>query len=51
MLDFLAFHPIFGPWSIIILECMKDVGKFVVVLSLFVVGYALMGTAMNQVII
>lgn len=32
ILDFLAFHPVFGPWAIIIGECLKDVGKFIVVL-------------------
>ena len=32
ILDFLAFHPVFGPWAIIIGECLKDVGKFMVVL-------------------
>ena len=48
VLDFLAFHPLFGPWAIIIGECLKDVGKFMVVLSLFVGGYALFGTTLNQ---
>ena len=31
ILDFLAFHPLFGPWAIIIGELLLDVGKFVVV--------------------
>ena len=48
ILDFLAFHPLFGPWAIIIGECLLDVGKFVVVLSLFVFGYAMLGSTMNQ---
>ena len=48
ILDFLAFHPLFGPWAIIIGECLLDVGKFVVVLSLFVFGYAMLGSSMNQ---
>jgi hypothetical protein len=48
ILDFLAFHPLFGPWSIIIGECLLDVGKFVVVLSLFMWGYAMLGATMNQ---
>ena len=48
ILDFLAFHPLFGPWAIIIGECLLDVGKFVVVLSLFVFGYAMLGASMNQ---
>ena len=46
--DFLAFNPLFGPWAIIIGECLKDVGKFVVVLILFLTGYALLGTTINQ---
>ena len=33
ILDFLAFHPLFGPWAIIIGECLLDVGKFVVSLN------------------
>ena len=48
ILDFLAFHPLFGPWAIIIGECLLDVGKFVVVLSLFVLGYSMLGATMNQ---
>ena len=48
ILDFLAFHPLFGPWAIIIGECLLDVGKFVVVLSLFVMGYSMLGASMNQ---
>ena len=48
ILDFLAFHPLFGPWGIIIGECLLDVGKFVVVLSLFMWGYAMLGATMNQ---
>ena len=48
LIRFLAFHPLFGPWAIIIGECLLDVGKFVVVLSLFVFGYAMLGSSMNQ---
>ena len=48
ILDFLAFHPLFGPWAIIIGECLLDVGKFVVVLSLFMWGFAMLGATMNQ---
>ena len=48
VLDFLAFHPLFGPWAIIIGECLLDVGKFVVVLSLFIMGYSMLASAMNQ---
>ena len=48
VLDFLAFHPLFGPWAIIIGECLMDVGKFVVVLALFVMGYSMLASTMNQ---
>ena len=48
VLDFLAFHPLFGPWAIIIGECLLDVGKFVVVLSLFIMGYSMLASTMNQ---
>ena len=48
VLDFLAFHPLFGPWAIIIGECLMDVGKFVVVLALFIMGYSMLAAAMNQ---
>ena len=48
ILDFLSFHPLFGPWAIIISELIMDVGKFVVVLSLFISGYSLLVTALNQ---
>ena len=37
ILDFLAFHHLFGPWAIIIGELLMDVGKFVVV-SIFYKG-------------
>ena len=29
ILDFLSFHPLFGPWGIIIGELLMDVGKVV----------------------
>ena len=48
ILDYLSFHHLFGPWAIIIGELLLDVGKFVVVLSLFMAGYALFFTALNQ---
>ena len=48
ILDFLSFHPLFGPWAIIIGELLLDVGKFVVVLSLFMFGFALFFTSLNQ---
>ena len=47
ILDFLSFHHLFGPWAIIIGELLLDVGKFVVVLSLFIIGYSLLFSSMN----
>ena len=47
ILDFLSFHHLFGPWAIIIGELLLDVGKFVVVLSLFIAGYSLLVAQMN----
>ena len=48
ILDFLSFHYLFGPWAIIIGELLLDVGKFVVVLCLFIAGYSLLASAMNM---
>ena len=48
ILDYLSFHPLFGPWAIIIGELLLDVMKFVVVLSLFMFGFALFFTSLNQ---
>lgn len=47
ILDFLSFHHLFGPWAIIIGELLLDVGKFVVVLSLFIAGFALASASLN----
>ena len=38
----------FGPWAIIIGELLLDVGKFVVILCLFIAGYSLVAASMNQ---
>ena len=35
ILDFLSFHPLFGPWGIIIGELLMDVGKFI--LNFFII--------------
>jgi len=39
ILEFLSFHHLFGPWAIIIRELMKDLMRFIVVLSIFLFGF------------
>lgn len=39
MMEFLSFHNLFGPWAIIIRELMKDLLRFLVVLSIFMLGF------------
>ena len=41
ILDFLAFHHLFGPWAIIIGELLMDVGKFVVVI-IYILTYKIL---------
>ena len=48
LLDYLALHHVFGPWNIIIGECLLDVAKFMVVLLIFMLGFALLGATMNR---
>ena len=48
ILDFLSFHHLFGPWAIIISSLLVDTGKFLAVLMLFEVGFAMLILAMNQ---
>lgn len=40
LLDFLTFHHLFGPWALIIREMVKDLFLFVIVLAIFLVGFA-----------
>ena len=47
ILDFLKFHHMFGPWAIIISSLIVDLGKFLTVLCLFLVGFSMLITAMN----
>ena len=47
-LDFLTFHHLFGPWAIIIFDLMKDLFRFMILLSLFLLGFTLEMTALNQ---
>lgn len=48
ILDFLSFHHLFGPWAIIIGDLMKDLARFLVVLSIFVLGFSMLVVAMNH---
>ncbi|XP_050428286.1 serine/threonine-protein phosphatase 6 regulatory ankyrin repeat subunit A isoform X2 [Adelges cooleyi] len=48
ILDFLSFHHLFGPWAIIIGDLMKDLARFLVVLSIFVFGFSMQVVAMNH---
>ncbi|RDD46189.1 Ankyrin-1 [Trichoplax sp. H2] len=50
LLDYLTFHHLFGPWGIIIRDLMKDLLRFLVVLSIFLAGFAaMMATAYKPV--
>ena len=48
ILDFLQFHHVFGPWAIIIVSLVGDAMKFMVILTLFLVGYSMLVMAVNQ---
>lgn len=48
ILDFLSFHHLFGPWAIIIGNLMKDLGRFLAVLGIFVFGFSMQFVALNQ---
>jgi ankyrin repeat protein len=41
LINFLTFHHLFGPWAVIILELMKDMMRFVVIMGIFLVGFSL----------
>ncbi|XP_023333094.1 serine/threonine-protein phosphatase 6 regulatory ankyrin repeat subunit C [Eurytemora carolleeae] len=47
VLDFLSFHYLFGPWAIIISSLIVDLAKFMTVLSLFLIGFTMLITALN----
>ena len=47
-LDFLSFHHLFGPWAIIIRDLLKDLTRFLVILSIFVAGFTLHLAAIYQ---
>ena len=48
ILDFLAFHPLFGPWTIIISNLMFDLGRFLVILFIFLFGFSMHVAAIYQ---
>ncbi|KAG1692597.1 Short transient receptor potential channel 2 [Nymphon striatum] len=48
LLNFLSFHHLFGPWAIIIRDLMKDLLRFLVILSIFLMGFSLNVTAIYQ---
>merc|ERR1719264_448391 len=48
ILDFLAFHRIFGPWTIIFSDLMGDLAKFATILMIFMFGFNMVVLAMNQ---
>ncbi|KAL7641411.1 UNVERIFIED_CONTAM: hypothetical protein RMT77_008551 [Armadillidium vulgare] len=41
ILDFLSFHHLFGPWAVIIGKLMVDLGRFLVILSIFMFGFTM----------
>ena len=45
ILDFLSFHPLFGPWAVIIAKLLVDLGRFLVVLFIFLLGFSMFVSA------
>ena len=45
VLDFLSFHHLFGPWAIIIRDLMKDLTRFLVILCIFLLAFAMQVSA------
>lgn len=48
ILDFLTFHHLFGPWTVIITSLVYDLVKFLVILVTFMVGFTLHISAIYQ---
>lgn len=48
LLNFLSFHHLFGPWAIIIRDLMKDLLRFLVILSIFLLGFSYTVAAIYQ---
>ncbi|KRZ56108.1 Ankyrin-1 [Trichinella nativa] len=47
-LDFLTVHHLFGPWAVIIRNLMYDLTRFLVILFLFMLGFAIHVTSVFQ---
>uniref|UniRef100_T1JXK5 Ion transport domain-containing protein n=1 Tax=Tetranychus urticae TaxID=32264 RepID=T1JXK5_TETUR len=47
-LNFLTFHPLFGPWGVIIQELIQDLLRFLAILSIFLTGFTLHICAIYQ---
>lgn len=47
-LNFLTFHPLFGPWGVIIQELIQDLLRFLAILSIFLSGFTLHICAIYQ---
>ncbi|KAM8967607.1 uncharacterized protein RCH25_026220 [Pelodytes ibericus] len=47
-LEFLTFHHLFGPWTIIIRDLIKDLTRFAVILGLFHVAFTMQLSAVYQ---
>jgi hypothetical protein len=51
LLDFLTFHYLFGPWAIIISNLMVDLGRFLVILFIFIFGFSMHVAAIYQPVV
>uniref|UniRef100_T1IHG8 Uncharacterized protein n=1 Tax=Strigamia maritima TaxID=126957 RepID=T1IHG8_STRMM len=49
LLDYLTFHYLFGPWTIIIRNLLSDLGRFLVILSIFLFGFTFQIMAIGQI--
>ncbi|KYO45257.1 transient receptor potential cation channel, subfamily N, member 1 isoform A [Alligator mississippiensis] len=47
-LEFLTFHHLFGPWSVIIRNLMKDLMRFAVILGLFHIAFTMQLSSVYQ---
>lgn len=47
-LNFLTFHPLFGPWGVIIQDLIKDLLLFMAILAIFLAGFTLQVCAIYQ---
>ncbi|XP_067125162.1 serine/threonine-protein phosphatase 6 regulatory ankyrin repeat subunit B-like [Centruroides vittatus] len=47
-LNFLTFHHLFGPWTVIIRDLIKDLLRFLAILAIFLIGFSLHVCAIYQ---